>query len=85
VCGINKRKLVLLIGFGFGFGFGTTDSPNDSDADSLVTRLYRNSLTGLSLLGYPGLEDLDPVYCMPTEVIERKGLRKGWLALPRRT
>jgi hypothetical protein len=40
--------------------------------------------TGLSLLGYPGLEDLDPVYCMPTEMIEHKGLRKGWLALPRR-
>lgn len=42
-------------------------------------------LTGLSLLGYPGLQDLDPVYCMPAEVIEKKGLRKGWVALPRRT
>jgi len=41
-------------------------------------------VAGLSLLGYPGLEDLDPVYCMPSDVIERRGLRKAWLALPRR-
>ena len=40
---------------------------------------------GLSLLGYPGLEDLDPVYCMPASIIEKMGLRKGWKALPRRT
>ncbi|EJD35635.1 rab geranylgeranyltransferase [Auricularia subglabra TFB-10046 SS5] len=42
-------------------------------------------ITGLSLLGYPGLEDLDPVYCMPASVIEARGLRKDWLALPRRS
>jgi geranylgeranyl transferase type-2 subunit beta len=42
------------------------------------------SILGLSLLGYPGLEDLDPVYCMPRDVIERMGLKKGWVALPRR-
>lgn len=41
--------------------------------------------TGLSLLGYPGLEDLDPVYCMPAKVIEKMGLRKGWQALERRS
>ncbi|KZT30164.1 rab geranylgeranyltransferase [Neolentinus lepideus HHB14362 ss-1] len=41
-------------------------------------------LAGLSLLGYPGLDDLDPVYCMPASVIEARGLRKGWQALPRR-
>lgn len=39
---------------------------------------------GLSLLGYPGLEDLDPVYCMPAKLTERMGLRKGWKALERR-
>jgi geranylgeranyl transferase type-2 subunit beta len=39
---------------------------------------------GLSLLGYPGLVDLDPVYCMPAEIIERQALRKDWRALPRR-
>ncbi|KAI0670481.1 rab geranylgeranyltransferase [Trametes maxima] len=42
-------------------------------------------LGGLSLLGYPGLADLDPVYCMPADLIESKGLRKGWEALPRRS
>ena len=41
-------------------------------------------ITGLSLLGYPGLRDLDPVYCMPADVIEKHGLRKNWAALPRR-
>lgn len=40
--------------------------------------------TGLSLIGYPGLLDIDPVYCMPASVIEKKGLRKGWAALARR-
>ena len=42
-------------------------------------------LPGLSLLGYPGLVDLDPVYCMPASVIDSKGLRKDWLALERRS
>lgn len=41
-------------------------------------------LAGLSLLGFPGLVDIDPVYCMPASVIEARGLRKGWKALPRR-
>ncbi|KAL4063915.1 terpenoid cyclases/protein prenyltransferase alpha-alpha toroid [Scleroderma yunnanense] len=42
-------------------------------------------IAGLSLLGYPGLVDLDPVYCMPASIIEARGLRKGWKALPRRS
>ena len=42
-------------------------------------------MLGLSLLGYPGLVDLDPVYCMPASIIEAKGLRKGWKALPRKS
>ena len=39
---------------------------------------------GLSLLGYPGLDDLDPVYCMPKSVVEKMGLKKGWVSLERR-
>ena len=31
----------------------------------------------LSLLRYPGLDDLDPVYCMPASLIEGLGLKKG--------
>lgn len=39
---------------------------------------------GLSIVGYPGLVDLDPIYCMPAAVIENKGLKKDWEGLPRR-
>ncbi|KAF9940345.1 hypothetical protein BGZ65_007236 [Modicella reniformis] len=31
-------------------------------------------IAGLSLLGYPGLVAIDPVYCMPRHVIQRIGL-----------
>jgi geranylgeranyl transferase type-2 subunit beta len=41
-------------------------------------------VAGLSFLGYPGLDDLDPVYCMPASLIERLEPKKGWKALPRR-
>jgi geranylgeranyl transferase type-2 subunit beta len=44
----------------------------------------RDVFHGLYLLGYPGLEDADPVYCMPASLIERIGLEKSWKALPRR-
>lgn len=40
-------------------------------------------LSGLSLLGYRDLEDLDPVYCMPADVVKKRGLQKNWLALAR--
>ncbi|KAH9854126.1 rab geranylgeranyltransferase [Lenzites betulinus] len=59
---------------------GIADRPGDQP-DVFHTNF---GVAGLSLLGYPGLEDLDPVYCMPASVIEAKGLRKGWKALPRR-
>lgn len=42
-------------------------------------------LAGLSLLGYPGLDDIDPLYCMPAEVTEKRGLRKSYQTLPRLT
>jgi geranylgeranyl transferase type-2 subunit beta len=41
-------------------------------------------VAGLSLLGYPGLEDVDPGYCMPASLIEHMGLKKSWKVLPRR-
>ena len=47
----------------------------------LIWWLY---IVGLSILGYPNLIDLDPVYCMPASVIEAKGLQKAWKALERR-
>ncbi|THH14286.1 hypothetical protein EW146_g6023 [Bondarzewia mesenterica] len=59
---------------------GIADRPGDM-ADVFHTLF---GVAGLSLLGFPGLMDIDPVYCMPASVIEAKGLRKGWKALPRR-
>jgi geranylgeranyl transferase type-2 subunit beta len=47
-------------------------------------KLGNSHATGLSMLGYPGLQDIDPVYCMPTSVTEKMGLRKGFQVLPRR-
>ncbi|KAI8998731.1 rab geranylgeranyltransferase [Trametes punicea] len=60
---------------------GIADRPGDQ-ADVFHTIF---GVAGLSLLGYPGLDDLDPVYCMPAGLIESKGLRKDWEALPRKT
>ncbi|CAE6480771.1 unnamed protein product [Rhizoctonia solani] len=60
---------------------GIADRPGDM-ADVFHTLF---GVAGLSLLGYPGLVDLDPVYCMPAAIIEQLGLRKDWRALPRRT
>ncbi|KAI0300622.1 rab geranylgeranyltransferase [Multifurca ochricompacta] len=59
---------------------GISDRPGDM-VDVFHTLF---GVAGLSLLGYPGLDDLDPVYCMPASLIERMGLKKGWKALPRR-
>ncbi|KAJ6509994.1 rab geranylgeranyltransferase [Mycena vitilis] len=60
---------------------GIADRPGDM-VDVFHTQF---GVAGLSILGYPGLVDLDPVYCMPAAIIEAKGLRKGWKGLERRT
>lgn len=48
---------------------GIADQAGDPDA-------YHThfGIAGLSLLGYPGLVAVDPVYCMPRHVIQRIGL-----------
>ncbi|KAF9481472.1 rab geranylgeranyltransferase [Pholiota conissans] len=61
-------------------GGGIADRPGDM-VDVFHTHF---GIAGLSILGYPGLVDLDPVYCMPAKIIEARGLRKGWKALERR-
>jgi len=58
---------------------GIADRPGDV-ADVFHTLF---GVAGLSLLGFPGLVDLDPVYCMPASIIEGKGLRKDWKGLER--
>ncbi|KAF7352949.1 Geranylgeranyl transferase type-2 subunit beta [Mycena venus] len=59
---------------------GIADRPGDM-VDVFHTQF---GVAGLSILGYPGLVDLDPVYCMPAPIIEAKGLRKAWKGLERR-
>ncbi|RDL40062.1 Uncharacterized protein BP5553_00041 [Venustampulla echinocandica] len=46
---------------------GIADRPGDM-VDVFHTHF---GIAGLSLLGYPGLEEVDAVYCMPKKVIER--------------
>ncbi|KAH9053767.1 terpenoid cyclases/Protein prenyltransferase [Lactarius vividus] len=79
---IDATALTRFIPLGSGDpdGGGIADRPGDM-VDVFHTLF---GVAGLSLLGYPGLEDLDPVYCMPASLIERLGLKKGWKALPRR-
>ncbi|KAJ7095203.1 rab geranylgeranyltransferase [Mycena belliarum] len=60
---------------------GIADRPGDMP-DVFHTHF---GIAGLSILGYPGLVDLDPVYCMPAKIIEKKGLKKGWKALERQS
>ncbi|KAL6306521.1 rab geranylgeranyltransferase [Sparassis latifolia] len=60
---------------------GIADRPGDQP--DVFHTLF--GVAGLSILGYPGLDDLDPVYCMPSSLTERMGLKKGWKALPRKT
>jgi geranylgeranyl transferase type-2 subunit beta len=33
-------------------------------------------IAGLSLMGYPGLEKVNEVYCLPVETLKRLGLPK---------
>lgn len=49
---------------------GISDRP-DTMADVFHTFF---GLAGLSLMGYPGLEDIDPVYALPTSVVKRLDL-----------
>lgn len=46
---------------------GFCDRPGD-----IVDVFHTNfSLAGLCLLGFEGLEEIDPIYCMPTKVVRR--------------
>jgi len=60
-------------------GGGIADRPGDM-VDVFHTQF---GVAGLSLLGYPGLVDLDPVYCMPADLIAKMRLKRGWKALER--
>ena len=50
---------------------GISDRP-DTMADVFHTFF---GLAGLSLMGYPGLAEIDPIYALPSKVVERLGLK----------
>ncbi|PFH49647.1 hypothetical protein AMATHDRAFT_76096 [Amanita thiersii Skay4041] len=74
----DKLTAFILSAQDFELG-GIADRPGDM-VDVFHTLF---GVAGLSLLGYKGLVDLDPVYCMPASTIEKMGLRKDWKALDR--
>ncbi|WVQ80578.1 hypothetical protein IAT38_002683 [Cryptococcus sp. DSM 104549] len=79
---INADKLIkFILGAQDLEGGGIADRPGDW-VDVFHTIF---GVAGLSLLGYPGLQDIDPVYCMPANIIERLGLRKPYSTRPRMT
>ena len=49
---------------------GISDRPND-EPDVYHTFF---GIAGLSLMGFPGLKAVDPVYALPVEVVKRIGL-----------
>ncbi|KAH8831359.1 rab geranylgeranyltransferase [Flagelloscypha sp. PMI_526] len=78
---INDEKLTTFI-----LSAQDTESGGIADRHGDMVDVFHThfGVAGLSLLGYPGLVDLDPVYCMPAKVIENMGLRKGWKGLERK-
>ncbi|KAF9158083.1 Geranylgeranyl transferase type-2 subunit beta 1 [Actinomortierella ambigua] len=60
-----------------------TETGGFSDRPGNMVDVYHTNfgLAGLSLLGYPGLAPVDPVYCMPRTVIQRLGLGEKYQVL----
>ena len=56
---------------------GIADRPGDM-VDPFHTLF---GIAGLSLLGDPGLKDINPVFCMPRHVIERLDVKVQMLSL----
>lgn len=50
-----------------------------SDRPDCMTDVYHTyfGIAGLSLLGYPGLEKVDPIYALPVKTVRRLGLRRA--------
>ncbi|KAF8258864.1 hypothetical protein EI94DRAFT_1745632 [Lactarius quietus] len=62
------------------YSLDIANSPGDM-ADAFHTVF---SVADTSLLGFSGLDDVDPVHSMLASLIERLGRKRGWKALPRR-
>ncbi|KAN0060383.1 Rab geranylgeranyltransferase [Thecaphora frezii] len=68
----------------------SAQDPDDggiADRPDNVTDVFHTNfgLAGLSLLGFPGLEPVDPTYCMPAEVIKRLGIEREYQLPVRKT
>lgn len=65
---INGPKLA-----GFILGAQDTEKGGIADRPGDAVDMWHTcfGIAGLSLLGYPGLQSVDPVYCMPKSAIER--------------
>ncbi|CAJ2501238.1 Uu.00g040910.m01.CDS01 [Anthostomella pinea] len=65
---INREKLI-----GFILRCQDTQDGGLSDRPGNMVDVWHTlfGLTGLSLLGYPGLDAIDPVYCLPRSTTER--------------
>ncbi|EPQ29013.1 uncharacterized protein PFL1_03303 [Pseudozyma flocculosa PF-1] len=67
----------------------SAQDPDDggiADRPDNVTDVFHTNfgVAGLSLLGFPGLEPVDPTYCMPAKVIRKLGIEKEYqLPAPR--
>ncbi|KAI1335618.1 terpenoid cyclases/protein prenyltransferase alpha-alpha toroid [Xylariaceae sp. FL0016] len=65
---IDREKLISFI-----LSCQDTETGGLSDRPNNMVDVWHTlfGLTGLSLLGYPGLDAIDPVFCLPKSTIER--------------
>ncbi|TIB67526.1 hypothetical protein E3P77_01470 [Wallemia ichthyophaga] len=75
---INKDKLISFI-----LSAQDPDCGGIADRPGDVSDVFHTlfGVAGLSMLGYPEIERVDPVYCMPVKTIERLGLKKSYTLL----
>ncbi|KAJ3211752.1 hypothetical protein HDU83_004342 [Entophlyctis luteolus] len=69
---INRDKLIAFI-----LSAQDLETGGIADRAGDVSDVFHTlfGVAGLSLLGYPGLDPVDPRYCMPASVIERLGIK----------
>lgn len=72
---IDRQKLITFI-----LKCQDTELGGISDRPGNMVDVWHTlfGLTGLSLLGYPGMVEVDPVYCMPRAVTEKALGKKAW-------
>ncbi|TIA92379.1 hypothetical protein E3P99_00683 [Wallemia hederae] len=78
---INKDKLISFI-----LSAQDPDNGGIADRPGDVSDVFHTlfGVAGLSMLGYPGIARVDPVYCMPVSTIERLDLKKSYTLFKKR-